>query len=124
MEVDLTFWIQSFFIVLFGTIGAILFKFGVNQFGKIEVWDIYCWIRLVFTPAIFLGLVCLFLSRLLFSLPLKRMGVGRFSAIIIPLNIIAIAIASAIVFKEEFNVKDIIGIVLGLIAIILIGSEG
>ena len=123
MEVDLTFWIQSFFIVLFGTIGAILFKFGVNQFGKIEVWDVYCWIRLVFTPAIFFGLVCLFFSRLLFSLPLKRMGVGRFSAIIIPLNIIAIAISSAIVFKEQFKIKEIIGIILGLIGIMLIGSE-
>lgn len=123
MKMDAAFWIQSITIVLFGTIGALLFKLGVNQVGAINPWDMGCWVRLVFEPATFFGLLCLFLSRLLFSLPLSKTGIGKFSALIIPLNIIAIAVSSAIVFREQFGYREIAGIALGLIAITLIGSE-
>ncbi|MEM2876282.1 MAG: hypothetical protein QXL67_04970 [Candidatus Bathyarchaeia archaeon] len=122
LDMDLTFWLQSLAIIVFGTLGSLLFKLGVNEFGEINPLSITCWLRLVFTPAIFFGLVCLWLSRLLFSLPLSKIGVGKFSAFIIPLNVIAIVIASIIVFGEQFKTREIIGIVLGLIGIILIGS--
>lgn len=120
---DAAFWVQSITIVLFGTIGALLFKLGVDQVGEINPWDISCWVRLVFKPATFFGLLCLLLSRLLFSLPLSRTGIGKFSALIIPLNIIAIAVSSAILFREQFRYREIVGITLGLIAVTLIGSE-
>ena len=123
MKMDVAFWVQSTTIVVFGTVGALLFKHGVNQFGEINAWDLGCWIRLVLKPATFFGLLCLFISRLLFSLPLSRMGVGKFSALIIPLNIIAIAVSSAIVFREQFRFREIAGIALGLMAIMLIGSK-
>lgn len=119
----LTFWIQSLAIIIFGTIGSLLFKHGINQIGEINPWALSSWIKLVFTPVIFFGLACLFLSRILYSLPLTKMGIGKFSALIIPLNIIAIVVSSAIVFREQFRIREVLGIVLGLIAIILIGSE-
>ena len=120
---DWVFWLQSIVIIIFGTIGALLFQLGVNQIGSVDPWSIKYWIKLVFTPAIFFGLASLMFSRLLFSLPMSKMGIGKFSALIIPLNIIAIAISSAIIFKEPFETKQIIGIALGLIAIILIGAK-
>ena len=120
---DKAFWVQSITIVVFGTLGALMFKHGVNQVGEINPWDIGSWVRLVFEPATFFGLLCLFLSRLLFSLPLSKTGIGKFSALIIPLNIMAIVISSAIVFREQFGYREITGIALGLIAITLLGSE-
>jgi len=123
MKMDWVFWLQSIVIIIFGTIGALLFQLGVNQIGSVDPWSIKYWIKLVFTPAIFFGLASLMFSRLLFSLPMSKMGIGKFSALIIPLNIIAIAISSAIIFKEPFETKQIIGIALGLIAIILIGTK-
>ncbi len=123
MKMDWVFWLQSIVIIIFGTIGALLFQLGVNQIGSVDPWSIKYWIKLVFTPAIFFGLASLMFSRLLFSLPMSKMGIGKFSALIIPLNIIAIAISSAIIFKEPFETKQIIGIALGLIAIILIGAK-
>lgn len=123
MKMDEAFWVQSISIVVFGTLGALMFKHGVNQVGEINPWDISCWVRLVFKPATFFGLLCLFLSRLLFSLPLSKTGIGKFSALIIPLNIMAIAVSSAIVFREQFGIREVAGIALGLIAITLIGYE-
>lgn len=123
MKMDWLFWLQSTVIIIFGTLGALLFQLGVNQIGAIDPWSLKCWIRLVFTPAIFFGLASLMFSRLLFSLPLTKMGIGKFSALIIPLQIIVIAISSALVFKEPFETKQILGIVLGLVAIILIGTK-
>lgn len=123
MKMNVVFWVQSITIIVFGTLGALLFKLGVNQVGEINPWAISCWIKLIFKPATFFGLFCLLLSRILFSLPLSRMGIGKFSAIIIPLNIIVIAISSAFVFKEQFRYREIVGMALGLIAIMLIGSK-
>ncbi len=123
MKMDEAFWVQSITIVVFGTLGSLMFKHGVNQVGEVNPWEIGSWVRLVFKPATFFGLLCLFLSRLLFSLPLGKTGIGKFSALIIPLNIMAIAVSSAIVFREQFGYREIAGIVLGLIAITLIGSE-
>lgn len=123
MKMDWVFWSQSTVIVIFGTLGALLFQLGVKQMGGIDPLSLKSWVGLVSTPAIFFGLASLMFSRLLFSLPLARMGIGKFSALIIPLNIIAIAISSAIIFKEPFETKQILGIALGLVAIILIGAE-
>ena len=119
---DWVFWIQSVVIIFFGTIGALLFQLGVKQIGSIDPLNSGSWITLISNPAIFLGLASLLFSRLLFSLPLTKMGIGRFSALIIPLQIIVIAISSAIIFNEPYNAKQIIGITLGLVAIILIGA--
>lgn len=120
---DWVFWLQSLVILILGTLGALLFQYGVNQVGAINPWDVTSWVRLVFTPGIFFGLFSLMLSRILWSLPLTKMGIGKYSALIIPLNIIAITVSSAIIFKESINIKQVIGILLGFIAVFLISSE-
>ena len=122
MRMDWVFWIQSVVIIFFGTVGALLFQLGVNQIGGMDPLDSSSWITLISNPSIFLGLASLLFSRLLFSLPLTKMGIGRFSALIIPMQIIVIAISSVIIFNEPYNTRQIIGIALGLAAIILIGA--
>ena len=123
MKMDWVFWSQSTMIVIFGTLGALLFQLGVKQIGNIDPLSLKYWIRLVSTPAIFFGLASLMFSRLLFSLPLMKMGIGKFSALIIPLNIMTITLSSAIIFNEPFKTKQIVGIALGLMAITLIVAE-
>jgi multidrug transporter EmrE-like cation transporter len=78
--------------------------------------------RYLFTPAIFLGLVMLFISRFLIGIPLSVSGVGKLTAILTALVVIGTAIASNIFFKESYSLRAAAGILLGVISIILIGE--
>ena len=76
----------------------------------------------LFTPAIFIGLVMLFVSRLMIGIPLSVTGVGKLTALLTALLVVGTAIASNIFFKETFSFRVIFGIALGVFAVILIGE--
>ncbi len=77
----------------------------------------------LFSPIIFTALVLLALSRFLVGIPLSMMGLGRFTAIITAVGVAATAFASAIVFKEQFSLRVIVGMALAVGAISLLGQE-
>ncbi len=79
-------------------------------------------IEFLFYPAVFLALVMLFVSRFLIGIPLSVTGLGRLNALLTVLSIVSTAVASAIVFKETFNIRVIAGFLLGAISILLIGQ--
>jgi len=152
---DLWFWLPIALIIVVGTIGGLLFKYGTNMFGSISLERmseiqfssrtfLYLGVMLVgvflivfsgyslrgeffamkflFSPLIFFALVALFFSRLLIGVPLSVTGLGRLTMIVTTLGAVATVIASAILFKESYPPRVAIGVVLGIVAIALIGE--
>ena len=117
---DVRFWIQTAIIIILGTTGALLFKLGVNQAGGLQGKPISFWIKFLCTPTVFIGLALLFSSRLLWSLPLSEIGIGKYVMIVTPLNLLLIAILSCIFFKETLTVKEYVGILFALIGVFLL----
>ena len=76
----------------------------------------------LFYPAVFVALVMLFASRILIGIPLSVTGLGRLNALLTVLSIVSTAVASALVFKETFSTRVVIGFLLGGISILLIGE--
>lgn len=79
-------------------------------------------LEFLFYPAVFIALVMLFVSRFLIGIPLSVTGLGRLNALLTVLSIVLTAAASAVVFKESFNTRVIIGFLLGTVSILLIGE--
>ena len=120
MKMDLRSWMQIVLSITLGATGALLFKLGIDQAGGLEGKPLFFWIKFLFTPNVFIGLALLFSSRLLWSLPLSKIGLGKYVMIVTPLNLLVIAILSHIIFKEILMVKDYIGILLALISVFLL----
>mgnify|MGYP001115722189 CR=1 FL=1 len=151
------FFSSVFLVVILGTIGSVLFKYGTDRLGSITferlagvtvntefllysvlmifgvILVFYSGYSLrehsfamyyLFSPVIFLSLLILFVSRFLIGIPLSMTGLGRLSVVVTVLSMVATVIASYLVFKETFSIKVFLGIVLGVIAIFLIGEEG
>jgi uncharacterized membrane protein len=151
------FWLSIGIVVLFGTLGGVLYKHGTNTLGTITferllqmelssrvllyltvmavgvllfVYGGYslrneCFaMGYLFSPIIFLALVTLFISRFLAGIPLSVTGLGRLTATVTVLTVITTAAASSIVFKEAYTPRVIVGIILGALAVLLIGEVG
>ena len=78
--------------------------------------------KFLFYPAIFLALIMLFFSRFLIGIPLSVTGLGRLNALLTVFSIISTAAASALIFKETFGIRVIVGFLLGVASILLIGE--
>jgi len=91
-------------------------------YGGLSLRDRWFAMSYLFTPTIFIGLVFLFFSRMLIGVPLSVTGLGRLTVVLTALLVAATVIASAIVFKEAFPPRVIVGIVLAVVAILLIGE--
>ncbi len=118
-------WAVIVLISLVGTLGGVLFKYGTEGFGKIQLQnflDIGWAIRYLFTPAIFFGLFFLFIGRFLMGIPLSTGGLGRVTTVVTILTIFFTVIASVIVFKESYSLKVYAGLLLAVASVILIGE--
>ena len=73
-------------------------------------------------PAVFVALVMLFVSRFLIGIPLSVTGLGRLNALLTVLSIVLTSAGSALVFKEAFSLRVIVGFLLGAASILLIGE--
>ncbi len=149
------FWFSVGLVVLFGTIGGVLYKFGVKQlqgvtldsllqvelsretipylfllffsvglffFSGYSLRDRVFAANYLFAPVIFLALIMLSLSRFVIGVPLSQRGLGELTALLTSLGVVATAIASWIIFKENFSPRAILGVALGVVAVYLIGE--
>jgi len=119
---NLTLLTQYLFIILLGTAGSMLFKYGVDNNPKVE-WTIGYWTNTLLTPIIFLSLIIMFLGRMMWILPLQNIHIGRATLSIMPLSVLSILIASAIFFNEKLSIIQILGVILGLISLIMMEVE-
>jgi len=78
--------------------------------------------KYLFTPIIFLALIMLAASRFLIGVPLSVTGLGRLTGLLTALGVIATAIASVLVFKETFSTRELAGLALAVVAVILLGE--
>ena len=119
-------WLVIIAISLMGALGGLLFKYGTLKFGEIQpqnFLDPQWSVRYLFTPAIFFGLVLLFLGRFLMGLPLSTQGLGKVTTLVTTLTIVFTVIASIITFNEPVTPRLCIGLALAVLSIILIGAE-
>jgi len=78
--------------------------------------------RYLFTPIIFLALIMMAFSRFLIGVPLSVTGLGRLTGLLTALGVLTTAMASNLIFKEEFSTRVLAGIALAVIAVVLIGE--
>ena len=78
--------------------------------------------KYLFTPIIFLALIMLAASRFLIGVPLSVTGLGRLTGLLTALGVIATAIASVLVFREAFSTRELAGLALAVVAVILLGE--
>lgn len=105
-------------------IGVAVFSIGIlmTLFGGYLLRNASFAAEYLFYPPIFLALVMLFVSRFLIGIPLSVTGLGRLNALLTVVSIVTTAVASAVIFKETFSVRVIIGFVLGMASVLLIGE--
>lgn len=153
------FWIAVGLVVLFSTIGGVLYKTGTEQlkqsgasvtldkliqveftretvpylfllflsvglffFSGYSLRDKVFAANYLFAPVIFLALIMLSLSRFVTGVPLSQGGLGQITAQLTALGVVATAFASWVIFKENFSLRAIIGVALGVVAVYLIGK--
>lgn len=115
LEVKLT--VQSIVYLTVMMIGFVMLVYG-----GYELRDYFFAMRYLFTPAILLGLIMLFISRFLIGIPLSVTGVGRLTAVLTALLVVGTAVSSNIFFKEAYSLRVAAGITLGVISVLLIGE--
>lgn len=103
-----------------GTVGLILFKIGINKHGDINL-NILSLFKLVSNPYILGSLGLMFFGRMLHSIPLSKYDIGKFSLILTPLSLIVTIVSGVILFGESYTIIQLIGMVLGLIAVWMMG---
>lgn len=149
------FWISIALVVVFGTVGGVLYKMGTNQiqgitldrlvqvqlsretipylgllllsvglffFSGYSLRDRIFAANYLFAPVIFLALIMLSLSRFIVGVPLSQRGLGQLTALLTALGVVATAIASWIIFRENFSPRAILAVALGVVAVYLIGE--
>ena len=119
---NLTIWMQSIVIILVGTVGTILFKIGVNRTPGISFNEPLTIVKFVFSPYIVISLALFLLGRVLLSLPLKTIDVGKYMFLITPLTLVATLVLSIFFLEESLNLKELLGILLTITGVLFIGS--
>ena len=150
------FWLSVSLVVLFGTLGGVLYKMGTNQIQGITLDKLaqveisretlpYLFVlflsvglffysgyslrdkvfaaNYLFAPVIFLALIMLSLSRFMIGVPLSRSGLAQLTALLTAMTVVATAISSWLIFKENFSLRTIAGVALAIVAVILVGEQ-
>jgi len=103
-------------------LAVMLLGFVMVAYGGYELRSHIFAMRYLFTPAIFVGLVLLFVSRFLIGIPLSVTGVGKLTAVLTALLVVGTAFASSIIFRESYSLRVVAGMMLAVLSILLIGE--
>lgn len=110
-------------ISLLGAAGNILFKVGTEKLGAItpqRFLDISFTFKYLFTPAIFIALILLFLGRFLTGTPLSVLGATQAFVIVTVLSLAFTLALETIIFRQIYDLWTYAGVVLGLASVALI----
>jgi len=110
-------------ISLLGAAGNILFKVGTEKLGVItpqRFLDISFIFKYLFTPAIFIALILLFLGRFLTGTPLSVLGATQAFVIVTVLSLAFTLALETIIFRQIYDLWTYAGVVLGLASVALI----
>jgi drug/metabolite transporter (DMT)-like permease len=78
--------------------------------------------KYLFYPIVFVALIMMAISRFLIGVPLSVTGLGRLTGLLTALGVITTAAASVLVFKETFSTRELAGLALAVVAVILLGE--
>ena len=102
--------------------GLLLFSVILFFFTGYSLRDYSFAAKYLFSPIIFVALIMLALSRFLIGVPLSVTGLGRLTGLLTALGVVTTAAASILIFKETFSLREIAGLGLAVVAVILLGE--
>jgi multidrug transporter EmrE-like cation transporter len=113
---------------LFAVAGNVVFKIGVNGFGKVSFDDFftkefyqeafftrYGW--LIFA-SFWIGLA----GRVLTMIPMSEEKFGIVLSLIAPIGLVLSVAAGYLVFHETYSVRELIGIIVAVIAVFILSG--
>ena len=102
--------------------GLLIFSVFLFFFGGYSLSSYSFAAKYLFYPVIFLALVTMAFSRFLIGVPLSVTGLGRLTGLLTALGVITTAAASVLVFRETFSLRELAGLALAVVAVILLGE--
>jgi multidrug transporter EmrE-like cation transporter len=112
---------------LFAVIANIIFKIGVNGFGKLSLNDFFTkefYQKAFFTKygwLIFASFWVGLIGRVLTMVPMSQEKFGVVISLIAPIGLMMSVAAGYFVFHETYTIRELIGIGLAVIAVFLLG---
>ena len=113
---------------LFGVIGNIIFRIGVEGFGKLTISDFFTkefYQKAFFTKygwLIFASFWVGLIGKVMTMVPMSREKFGVVLSLIAPIGLIMSVAAGYFIFHETYTIRELIGITLAVAAIIVLGG--
>jgi multidrug transporter EmrE-like cation transporter len=125
----MNFWIEIIIISLIGTIGNIMFKIGTDGFGQLTFGSFLTkefYLTALFSKfgwVIFISLIINFTSKILIMSPLSKEKYGLVWSLLTPIGMILSISAGYLLFHENYTIKELLGMSLGIISVWLMGEN-
>jgi len=119
-------WVLIMLVSLVGSCGNILWKVASNSIGQIswqKLLDIRWDVQTFFTPLVFTALFLMLVGRFASIVPTGYMGITQLVMSITILTLIFTAVLDAILLKTRYPLSVWMGVVIGLVAIYIIGCS-
>jgi hypothetical protein len=123
---ELMVWALIIVVSLIGSVGNILWKVASNSIGQVswqKLLDIRWDIQTIFSPLIFAALFLMFLGRFASVIPTGYMGITQLVLSITILTLVFTSILDNVFLKTHYPIEVWIGVILGLVAVYLIGRS-
>ncbi|MEK6558295.1 MAG: EamA family transporter [Candidatus Margulisiibacteriota bacterium] len=111
--------------ILIGVAGQLCLKTGMQQIGTyslIQKGIVLQYLKILFNPFVFFGLVLYFTSTLFWLYLISRVPLS-FAYPMLSISYVLVAIASLILFHERISVLNWVGITVILVGVCLIAQE-
>lgn len=117
-------WVLIVTVSLLLSVGNIFWKVASNRIGKVSwsaLLDIRWDLQTIFTPLVLVALFIMFLGRFTSIVPAGYMNITQLITAMTILSLVFTAILDAVFLDARYPWNVWIGIILGLVAIYLIG---
>jgi len=112
---------------LFAVIGNIIFKIGINGFGKLTLNDFFTkefYQKAFFTKygwLIFASFWVGLIGKVITMVPISQEKFGVVLSLLAPIGLIMSVAAGYFVFHETYTIRELVGIGLAVVAVFLLG---
>jgi multidrug transporter EmrE-like cation transporter len=112
---------------LFAVIGNIIFKIGINGFGKLTLNDFFTkefYQKAFFTKygwLIFASFWVGLIGKVITMVPISQEKFGVVLSLLAPIGLIMSVVAGYFVFHETYTIRELVGIGLAVVAVFLLG---
>jgi len=108
--------------IIIGVFGQVMLKIGMMQIGKYSLLQkgiILQYLKIIFNPYVFFGLTAYFISTLFWLYLISRVPLS-FAYPMLSLSYIIITVIAVVLFKEQINLYNWLGIGVIMLGLILV----